>query len=175
MWTAYANQQPCTIYFKCVRDEGNWEKRRNDGRWLSDAFCIDLEKNGCQIVESLFKIGSFVCTRIKWPDTQRISFPFYETFRWYVIFRYGKSSYRMCYGMEWIYFLKLYNNTKAKTIQQFYISIFWFKIILISKISLLRCVWKTSSTSWVMEIGNDKSNFINCALFKKKKRTYVLI
>lgn len=64
---------------------------------------------------------------------------------------------------------------KAKTIQQFYISTFWFKIMLISKISLLRCIWKTSSTSWVMEIGNDKSNFINCALFKKKKRTYVLI
>ena len=45
----------------------NWEQR-DAGRWLSNtkASCIDLgEKTDCQILESLFKIASFVRTQIK--------------------------------------------------------------------------------------------------------------
>lgn len=43
-------------------------------------FVLIWKKNGCQIMESLFKIESFVCTRIKWPRHSTYFFPFLRNF-----------------------------------------------------------------------------------------------
>lgn len=89
------------------------------------------EKNGCQIVESLFKIGSLVCTRIKWPDTRDISLPFWRNFS---MIRHALWQ-KECI-VEWNefffknYIIKFREQKKKNWSKQVW---FWFKIMLISE------------------------------------------